>query len=450
MKKEKIISIVLFTSIIFLPLILLNTEANSVSLIDNRTLTENPFSLEGDLTENIEDYVNDRIGLRDEMITAYTVLNDRLFTKMVHPSYSYGKDGYVFGAGLTTENEFSDFHIAFADMVEEIQDYCLDRDVPFLFVFNPAKPAVYQDKIKDGVNYNREWVGLFFDELDKRNINYLDNTDTFIALREEGIEGFNQKYDANHWNDLGAFYGTQAMLESLNQMNDSIELNDLKDLSYSEDLQTSLLVSKFPINEKTPKIGLKAGIENLLGDYSEELDLDDSYKAFAYYLNPGLENSDTPKVLCFQGSYMNDLGDRFLANALEEIICVHNYQNVINFPYYFNIFEPDCVVLEIAEYTFAENYFNFEDMKNVDYAPVLSKLDDDSYIYVDIEAENIKLERGKTLTTITWETETDYPYAWISLDKIYDMQKLEDGYSVTIGNDQYDLSDKDFEIYIAE
>lgn len=89
-------------------------------------------------------------------------------------------------------------------------------------------------------------------------------------------------------------------------------------------------------------------------------------------------------------------------------------------------------------------------MKNVDYAPVLSKLDDDSYIYVDIEAENIKLERGKTLTTITWETETDYPYAWISLDKIYDMQKLEDGYSVTIGNDQYDLSDKDFEIYIAE
>lgn len=450
MKKEKIISIVLFTSIIFLPLILLNTEANSVSLIDNRTLTENPFSLEGDLTENIEDYVNDRIGLRDEMITAYTVLNDRLFTKMVHPSYSYGKDGYVFGAGLTTENEFSDFHIAFADMVEEIQDYCLDRDVPFLFVFNPAKPAVYQDKIKDGVNYNREWVGLFFDELDKRNINYLDNTDTFIALREEGIEGFNQKYDANHWNDLGAFYGTQAMLESLNQMNNSIELNDLKDLSYSEDLQTSLLVSKFPINEKTPKIGLKAGIENLLGDYSEELDLDDSYKAFAYYLNPGLEKSDTPKVLCFQGSYMNDLGDRFLANALEEIICVHNYQNVINFPYYFNIFEPDCVVLEIAEYTFAENYFNFEDMKNVDYAPVLSKLDDDSYIYVDIEAENIKLERGKTLTTITWETETDYPYAWISLDKIYDMQKLEDGYSVTIGNDQYDLSDKDFEIYIAE
>lgn len=450
MKKEKIISIVLFTSIIFLPLILLNTEANSVSLIDNRTLTENPFSLEGDLTENIEDYVNDRIGLRDEMITAYTVLNDRLFTKMVHPSYSYGKDGYVFGAGLTTENEFSDFHIAFADMVEEIQDYCLDRDVPFLFVFNPAKPVVYQDKIKDGVNYNREWVGLFFDELDKRNINYLDNTDTFISLREEGIEGFNQKYDANHWNDLGAFYGTQAMLESLNQMNDSIELNDLKDLSYSEDLQTSLLVSKFPINEKTPKIGLKAGIENLLGDYSEELDLDDSYKAFAYYLNPGLENSDTPKVLCFQGSYMNDLGDRFLANALEEIICVHNYQNVINFPYYFNIFEPDCVVLEIAEYTFAENYFNFEDMKNVDYAPVLSKLDDDSYIYVDIEAENIKLERGKTLTTITWETETDYPYAWISLDKIYDMQKLEDGYSVTIGNDQYDLSDKDFEIYIAE
>lgn len=130
MKNKKIISIFIFASLILCPLIFINTKPNSVSYIDNRNLAENPFKIEGDITDNIQSYVDDRIGFRDEMITAYTILNDKLFGKMVHPSYSYGKDGYVFGAGLTTENEFSDFHIAFANMVEEIQVYCDERNIP--------------------------------------------------------------------------------------------------------------------------------------------------------------------------------------------------------------------------------------------------------------------------------------------------------------------------------
>lgn len=152
----------MFAIVIMLPLLFFNLTPNSVSLIDNRKLAENPFSEEGDLTANIEMYVSDRIGFRDTMISTYIILNDKIFGKMVHPSYTYGKGGYVFGGGITTENDFGEFHIAFADMVKSIQDYCERRNIPFLFVFNPAKPAVYQDKIAEGINYNREWVDLFF------------------------------------------------------------------------------------------------------------------------------------------------------------------------------------------------------------------------------------------------------------------------------------------------
>ena len=79
-------------------------------------------------------------------------------------------------------------------------------------MFDPAKPAIYQEKIADGIHYNRQWVDQLFAELDKRGVNYLDNTETMLALKKNGIHGFNQKYDANHWNDLGAFYGTNAIL----------------------------------------------------------------------------------------------------------------------------------------------------------------------------------------------------------------------------------------------
>ena len=61
-----------------------------MSEIDNRELAVNPLTNRGeDFTSDLENYVNDRIGFRNEMIYGYTVLNDKLFGKMVHPSYIY-------------------------------------------------------------------------------------------------------------------------------------------------------------------------------------------------------------------------------------------------------------------------------------------------------------------------------------------------------------------------
>lgn len=189
MKIIKIITIIIFLAVVLLPVATFNFKPNASSMIDNRILTENPFSSEslesgGDLTQKIENYVNDRIGFRDEMILSYTVLNDRLFGKMVHPSYTYGKDGYVFGGGLTTvEEPYSEFHQAFADMVKQIQDYCTDRNIPFLFVFNPAKPAILSEYIADGINYDRSWVDQFFNALEERGVRYLDNTKTLLEKK---------------------------------------------------------------------------------------------------------------------------------------------------------------------------------------------------------------------------------------------------------------------------
>ena len=83
MKWIRIIALIVFAAAIVAPLAHFNTTPEAVSEIDNRILAENPFGLDGDLTLNIQNYVNDRIGFRDEMITAYTVLNDKLFHKMV-------------------------------------------------------------------------------------------------------------------------------------------------------------------------------------------------------------------------------------------------------------------------------------------------------------------------------------------------------------------------------
>ena len=448
MKIIKTITILLFCSIIIVPAIFFNFESNSASAIDNRMLTENPFSAEalasgGDLTANIESYVNDRIGFRDDMILAYTVLNDKVFGKMTHPSYVYGKDGYVFGAGLTTSaDQYTEFHEAYADMVKEIQDYCEDRGVPFLFVFDPAKPAVLTEYVADGINYDRSWIDDFLAALDERGVNYLDNT---VTLREKYAAGevvFNQKYDANHWNDLGAYYGTTAMLEAMQKDNPDVHVNEPDELTISSTLQTSLPVSEFPIHEEVPAISMDlSGVENLTSLYNEEVYRHPSHQGFGYYCNEERLTEGSPRTLVFQGSYMNGFGSKYMMNALGEYIYVHDYQNVIDFAYYFNIFQPEYVVFEVGEYTLNSNYFDFDRMSAFDLNPVLSEVekDEEKITIVQLELENpvLSVEQGETLTKIYWRTDETLRYAWLCLDREYDMTLTEQGWMVTVPTETY-------------
>ncbi len=428
------IFLVLFCGILIIPMVFFNFEKNAVSEIDNRMLAENPLEVEGDLTENVEKYVNDRIGLRNEMILAYTVLNDKLFSKMEHPIYTYGKDGYIFGAGVTVDNPFTEFHVAFANMVKEIQTYCEIRNVPFLFVFNPAKPAVLSEYIADGVNYDRVWVDKFFQELDKLNVRYLDNTHTLREVTETGLEVFNKKYDANHWNAWGAYYGTKAALIELKKDFPSIHVLEKEELIVSETHKDTLLVSKFPIDENIPSISVPNTQITYYGDkFKDELSLNPSFPGFQYTVNKKIP--DAPKALVFQGSYMNGLGFEYFVNGFGEYAAVHDYQNVINFPYYYNIFQPECVVFEVAEYTFADYYFNYEKMKAIDFNPLLENVTEEDGILSPLTG--FTAEQGNTLTKIKVETEHG-KYAWLTAgETTYDMQKMDTGYEVTILSEEY-------------
>ncbi len=448
MKILRVLTIISFFIVILLPVLTFDFRKDAASEIDNRKLAENPFSEEamasGDLTGNIEKYVEDRIGFRDKMILSYTVLNDRIFGKMVHPSYVYGKERYVFGAGLNVYPCYSEYHEVFADMVLKMQEYCEERDIPFLFVFNPAKPAVLTEYIPAGMDYNREWVDLFLDALDRRGVHYVDNTEVLRQKTKEGEAVFNKKYDANHWNDLGALYGTNQVLETLQEELPQIHVNGEKDLIFDAVRQTTLPVSEFPIDEMVPAISVKAAYEDLTEEYREELSVNEAFPTFHYYTNPERIKEGTPRALVFQGSYMNGYGYKYFMNGFGEYIYVHDYQNVIDFPYYFNIFQPECVVFEAAEYTISNDYFDYERMKAMNLNPTLeSALREEENPIQDVElnAEDLVVEKGKKLTRITWRVDSDVVYGWLKTgeEKVYDLMKNEAGnVTATILTEEYE------------
>ena len=168
----------------------------------------------------------------------------------------------------------------------------------------------------------------------------------------------------------------------------------------------------------------------------------------------------TPKLLIFQGSYINGKGQKFLAHAFREYIGVHDYQNLINFDYYYNIFKPQVVVIEVAEYACTKNYFNLEAMQAVRLNPVLDLVGKDiEYAYV--HGGGLSVRSGKTLTQICWPSDSfesvrkafpdsNRDYVWLLVDgQDFDMKSHSQGeyaYTCTIDNSVWQQG-SDFQVY---
>lgn len=357
----------LFFTLLAIPIICFNRKEHVISHIDNRELRENPFETENgeNIADSIEAYVEDRIGLRDEMIEVYTSWNNTLFHEMVHPTYVYGKDGYVFFKP-TDKMNYQEYHIVFAQMVAKLQSYCEERNASFLFVFEPSKMSVLREKLPEGYCYNNDWVSQFLKELDKLGVHYIDNTQLMCEKEAEGEVVFNKVYDAGHWNDLGAFYGVNHILEALSEQQSGIHINKKSEFEIGTKKETSLLVSEFKIDEDVPVFTRKETIIDKTEEYDAQVERNEQFPYFEYVENPKREAEGAPKVLVFQGSYMNEYGAKFFENSFGQYIAVHNYQNVMNMDYYFKLFQPECVIFEVTEYTVLDDYFSYDAMVNME------------------------------------------------------------------------------------
>lgn len=433
MKQLKKLFIIFFMILLFLPLIFFNWKDDYVSLIDNRELKKfpNKENLNGnDITNYIQNYINERIGGREKIINLYTELNDKFFNLLVHPTYTYGKDGYIFFK-MQRNIEYQEYHRKFAKTIKKIQTYCEERGVPFYFVFSPEKKYVYSEYLPKGVNYSREWVDRFIEDLKELGVNFIDNSD---FLKEKAKEGFvfNKKYDAGHWNDLGAFLGMNNAYEKIHQKNPNLLILSENYYDKLSKVEESLPVSYFKINEEVPNWELKVNYEDMTEQYVNEVKLDNSFTHFNYYKNLNQEAENSLKLLIFHGSYLNSRG-KFVIPAVKEYIGVHNYQNVLDIPYYFNIFKPDLVIFEVAEYTLLDEYFSYEKMKQLDFPVFLDdykKSQAKTISDIDILNYDMKfnIEEGNKITKITLSgLPRNIKYIYLSIKgKTYDFMKVDD------------------------
>ncbi|NLB17514.1 MAG: hypothetical protein GX825_01970, partial [Syntrophomonadaceae bacterium] len=225
---------------------------------------------------------------------------------------------------------------------------------------------VLREFLPPGINYDNGWVEEFLTLLDREGICYLDNTGIMIEKSREGEILFNRKYNAMHWNDLGAYYGMNNLLGKLKKDFPALHINRPEDFVITEKLNTTLPVSEFPIHEYEPLYFLRTELLNNTDEFKDKLILHPMYRDFDYRINTIRQKEGAPRVLVFQGSYVTGMGYKFLANSFGEYIAIHCYQNVFDLDYYFDLFQPDCVIFETAEFTLSDTYFSPQGMENFD------------------------------------------------------------------------------------
>lgn len=382
---SKIVYIGLFLSMLIVPLIFTNTQKSYVSDFDNRTLVEFPEIGTIGFESAVEAYLQDRLGFRDQMVTGYQVLNDRVAHELTHPIYTYGQDGYMFFK-MHDNIEFGDYHLIFADAIIKMKDYCEDRGIPFYFVFDPEKISVYRRYLPFGVCYNDEWVDELLNYLEEHDVKVINNRDLLIE-KSYDAQVFNRQYDAGHWNDLGCFYGTNNLWNTVSK-----DFPDVTEYSMDEfDIETGigeyLAASKFAVNEEIPIFNPEYEWDDLTTEF-KGFEQNQHFPFFAYYRNTTEGANALPKALVFHGSYYNR-GPKFLVGRTSEYIGIHAYQNVLNLPYYINIFNPDLVVFETAEYTVISNYYDSSTMASIDYNPALSASDVETCEELELSGDGI-------------------------------------------------------------
>lgn len=430
--------LILLAVLLLAPVVFMNHESDAVSTSENRRLQAFPVldleALETDdgvevFFSDLSAYVSDRIGFREEMVGLYSALNDSLFGVMTHPLYEYGDDGYVFFRFSDAKlNE--DYLVAFADYVAKMQDYCEVRGVRFLYAISPEKARIYADRIPSYVSSDMSFSSdLLIPLLDERGVNYVDQGDALLEAKEAGKQVFNVAYDAGHWNSEGMYAGSQAIIESLQSLGVPVEDIDLSAYWRDYEEQTSLPASNYPIRETTYKYRISVDAVNAAREdeaFNNGLVLDDSFRTTHYFTSA--QDQDC-SVLMFQGSYYNTQGT-MLQNQFSTLATVHDYENVFNLPYYIDVYDPDVVVFENADYTVSNAYYSYEALLSTDLPSPFADYDDWDVVEVNLGLE-FDPDRESSVASFyfAWPEEAgdvDRSYV-IAGDVVYEAALQEDG-----------------------
>lgn len=372
--KEKIF-IAIFMLILIVPFATMNFKPHQTSDIDNKVLTEFPdFSdFSSETINQIEDYVNDRIGFREQAIYAYTEAIDKVFSVMIHPLFMYGKDGHIYYkdkdyiAAYQRLNTDEEYLGSFTDYLVKTNNYLEEKGIKFVYFLCPDKKTIYPEFFPDSVHVkedNKTVIDTMRSNLSNTNINWIIPDEELREAKKTKVI-YNKKYDATHWNEFGSLLAQKKLDDYFLTWFPEIKPLSEEDFTLEYVTMKNLDSSDFPINDDVPVYSLitdtSQDATELLNPY---LDIE-SDTFYAHFMNPEVNNDKI--LLIFTDSYFATY-HKYYNNRFREVYYVHrnNYEYL---QYIVDLVFPSVVVFETAERSISSEMPLVTDFDNYYYEP---------------------------------------------------------------------------------
>jgi alginate O-acetyltransferase complex protein AlgJ len=326
---------------------------------ENRTLAEFPTLRSAKeikvLTRKMDAYVNDRFGLRSQLVRLNSLIRYKLGISS-SKEVVIGKDGWLFytadflmkqhtGANVFTRTELDNW----IGTIQSVRDCLARRGIPFYLVISPDKSTMYPEKLPD---YPRPPTATTrFDQVVSRlkqtDIEFIDPRDALFDAKARGVQIYHG--GDTHWTKQGAYIAYKLLMEKVRIRFPNIipvTLDDFKvgpAQSATSDLVRLLALDGYldykvgTLDRKTPTHITKGPVTSMRPGWG--------WPVFQWHNDLG----DQPRLLVFGDSFTNYvLGPNFLYETFSDPVATHHNGGTLNF----NLveeFKPELVIMQMAD-----------------------------------------------------------------------------------------------------
>ena len=326
---------------------------------ENRSLAEFPTLRSAkeikDLTQKMDAYVNDRFGLRRQLVRLNSLIRFKLGISS-SKDVVIGEDGWLFytadslmeqhtGADVFTPAELD----TWIDWIQSVRGCLVERDIAFYFIIAPDKNTIYPEKLPD---YPRPPTATTrFDQVVNRlrrtNIDFIDPREAMFEAKAQGIPIYHG--GDTHWTKQGAYVAYELFMDQLRRRFPSIVPVTLADFDVGD---SQRMASDLAVLLALDRV-IEYKVETLERDTPSHLAEKPVRSMKPGWGWPVLEwhndLASQPRLLVFGDSFTDYiLGPNFLYETFGDPVFTHHNNGTLNLNL-IEEFNPDVVVLEMAD-----------------------------------------------------------------------------------------------------
>ena len=335
-----------------------------VAEMENRTINPKPTAqfLSGTFFNEFEDWYNDRLLGRKNLIRSWATINGKLFNVLISKEVVQGKDGFLFSP-FNLSSEIIDEKQKLAT-VEKIKVASTNSGARFLLFIAPHSEWMLGELLPEkykpvDIRSMEEHLG---NELKQRGIEYLfvGNTISHIPLKERKTMYFSGDY---HWTSQGGFFATKEMLHYLGYNNKIDSKTYIIQEKSKADIYTRKVGWK-PVESIAPKPWSKEFTDSIDMKYkidgeSNYVNYDVGHKGICVYHNPVATNRLL--ILWLGDSFFGRMAEYMLQDISTIVVSsnsgVSAPRKKIDVDAMIAEFKPDIVVYEkMGAFFYGHNY----------------------------------------------------------------------------------------------